>query len=115
MQLLLGSKPEAVHSVGPAVGPLAKLLGCPGEAHAGHHRAVDDCLYGATEPISVYLFSARVALLSQSILTGAARPFFQECGYKVNLLYHVQICSNGMGLRLQLRLLPPFSSRLRKV
>lgn len=67
VQLLLSSKPEAVHSVGPAVGPLAKLLRCPGEAHAGHHRAVDDCLYGATEPISVYLFSARVALLSQSI------------------------------------------------
>lgn len=48
MQLLLRGKAEAVHGVGPAVGPLAKLLRRPGEGHAGRHRAVDDCLDGAT-------------------------------------------------------------------
>lgn len=90
MQLLLGSKSEAVHSVGPAVGPLAKLLGRPGETHAGRHRAVDDRLYGATEPvpfIGLVLFgSVRFcpALRHRCVLTGAARPFSHERRYKIN-------------------------------
>lgn len=84
MQLLLGSKPEAVHSVGPAVGPLAKLLGRPGETHAGCHRAVDDRLYGATEPLPVYRFCSCLALRHRCVLTGAARPFFHERRYEIN-------------------------------
>lgn len=54
MQLLLRSEAQAVHGVGPAVGPLAKLLRCPGEGHAGRDRAVDDCLYGATRTNTVF-------------------------------------------------------------
>ena len=54
MELLLRSKAEAVDGVGPAVGPLAKLLRSPGEGHAGRHRAVDDGLYGATRTNAIF-------------------------------------------------------------
>lgn len=60
MQLLLRREAEAVDGVGPAVGPLAKLLRGPGEGHAGGHRAVDDGLDGAT----------------------GTRPIFHECKTK---------------------------------
>lgn len=45
MQLLLSSKTQAVHRVGPAVCPLSKLLGRLGKCHAGCNSAVDDCLH----------------------------------------------------------------------
>lgn len=54
MQLLLRSKAKAVHGVGPAVGPLAKLLRRPGEGHAGRHRAVDDGLRGAPRTNTIF-------------------------------------------------------------
>lgn len=44
MQLLLCSKTQPIDSVGPAVGPLTKLLGCLGERHAGCDSAIDNCL-----------------------------------------------------------------------
>ena len=47
MQLLLRGEAQAVHRVGPAVGPLAELLGRLGERHAGCDAAVDDGLPGS--------------------------------------------------------------------
>lgn len=44
LQLLLSGEAQAVHGVGPAVGPLAKLLGGFGEGHVGGDGAVDDGL-----------------------------------------------------------------------
>ena len=45
-QLTLRGEAEAVDGVGPAVGPLAKLLRCLGEGHVGGDGAVDDGLLG---------------------------------------------------------------------
>ena len=44
LQLLLSGEAQAVDSVGPAVCPLAKLLGGFGEGHVGGDGAVDDGL-----------------------------------------------------------------------
>lgn len=44
VQLLLCSKAQTVHSVGPAVSPLTKLLGRLGKCHAGCDGAVDNRL-----------------------------------------------------------------------
>lgn len=44
MQLLLCSKTQPIDSVGPAVRPLTKLLGCLGKRHAGCNSAIDNCL-----------------------------------------------------------------------
>ena len=44
LELLLGGEAEPVHGVGSVVSPLAKLLGCLGERHAGGDGAVDDGL-----------------------------------------------------------------------
>ena len=44
LQLLLGGESQSVHRVGPAVRPLAKLLGGFGEGHVGGDGAVDDSL-----------------------------------------------------------------------
>jgi hypothetical protein len=41
---LLGGKAQAIHGVGAAVSPLAKLLGGFGEGHVGGDGAVDDGL-----------------------------------------------------------------------
>ena len=43
--MALGREAEAVDGVGPAVGPLAKLLRCLGERHVGGDGAVDDGLW----------------------------------------------------------------------
>ena len=43
-QVALGRESEAVHSVRPAVGPLAELLRRLGERHVGGDGAVDDGL-----------------------------------------------------------------------
>ena len=43
-QLLLRGEPQTKHRVGPAVGPLPKLLRRFGESHIGCDRAVDDHL-----------------------------------------------------------------------
>lgn len=42
--MALGREAEAVDRVGPAVGPLAKLVGRLGERHVGGDGAVDDGL-----------------------------------------------------------------------
>ena len=44
LQLLLRGEAQAVDGVGPAVRPLAKLLGGFGEGHVGGDGAVDDGL-----------------------------------------------------------------------
>ena len=44
LKLLLSGKAQAIHGVGAAVSPLAKLLGGFGEGHVGGDGAVDDCL-----------------------------------------------------------------------
>lgn len=45
-QLLLRGKAQSKDSVGPAVSPLAKLLGRLGKCHVGCDGAVDDHLLG---------------------------------------------------------------------
>lgn len=47
-QVALGGEAEAVDGVGPAVGPLAKLVRCLGERHVGGDGTVDDGLQGHT-------------------------------------------------------------------
>lgn len=44
LQLLLSGEAQAVHGVGPAVCPLAELVGGFGEGHVGGDGAVDDGL-----------------------------------------------------------------------
>lgn len=44
VKLLLSGEAQAVHSVSPAVCPLAKLLRCLSECHVGCDGAVDDSL-----------------------------------------------------------------------
>lgn len=44
MQLLLSGKTQPIDSVGSAVSPLTKLLGCLSKCHAGCDSAVDDRL-----------------------------------------------------------------------
>lgn len=44
LQLLLRGEAQAIDGVGPAVCPLAKLLGGFGEGHVGGDGAVDDGL-----------------------------------------------------------------------
>lgn len=44
-QVALGREAEAIDRVGPAVGPLAELVGGLGEGHVGGNSAVDDGLW----------------------------------------------------------------------
>lgn len=50
-QVALGREAEAVDRVGPAVGPLAELVGRLGEGHVGSDGAVDDGLEGRDRTI----------------------------------------------------------------
>lgn len=47
-QVALRAEAQAVDGVGPAVGPLAELLGRLGEGHVGGDGAVDDGLRSQT-------------------------------------------------------------------